>query len=551
MPQKIVIVGGVAAGMSCATRLRRLSSSATITVFESGPFTGFANCGIPYALGGAIASDASLVLRTPADFKARFDVDVSLGCEVVAIDAEAHVVTVRNEDNGSECRVPYDKLVLAQGAEAFRPGIPGVELRHVVTMQTLPDLQRVRSLMAEREVRRVCVVGAGFIGVEVAENLRDLGLQVSVVEVGPHVFPPVDSDIAEVLQAEMRRHGVQLFLGTAAARIDEQTVFLSDGRQVPADLVVMAAGVRARTQLAQQAGLALGRTGVQVNAHMQTSNPDIYAVGDMAETQNTITHSPAVLALAGPANRQGRLVADHICGRDVRFRGHVAAAVCKVFDLTVGTVGLSVSALKRAGMQDVCWTTVHPPDHAGYYPGSKPMTLKLVYSHPAGRILGAQLVGPKGVDKRLDVLSTAMQAGMTVFDLEHLELGYAPPYGSAKDAVNMAGFAAANVLRGDCETVHAEELRSQGDIQLVDVRSPGEFTRGHLPKAINVPVDDIRTRMGELDKTRRVVVYCQVGYRGYLAYRVLKQAGFEVVNLDGGYKTATEGGSFGPGDVEM
>ncbi|KAH6887617.1 FAD-dependent pyridine nucleotide-disulfide oxidoreductase [Thelonectria olida] len=543
MSKKIVIVGGVAGGMSAATRLRRLDESATITVFEQGGYTGFANCGIPYALGNVIKSDDALVLRTPEDFKDRFNIDVHLHTEVVGIDGEKHTVTVRETGNEHARQVSYDKLILAQGAEAFMPPIDGVTLDHVVTMQTISDLQHVRDLMSDRKVNHACVIGAGFIGVEVTENLRNLGLDVSIVEFGPHVFPPIDADMAEVLHTELKEKGVKLFLKTTSRRIEESRVILSDGCVVPAELVVLAAGVRARTDLAREAGLDLGRSGVKVNSHMQTSDPDIYAVGDMVETQNNIMAQPTMLALAGPANRQGRLAADHICRKDVQYRGNVGAAICKIFDLTLGFVGLSVEALRRLG-HDPLWVTVHPPDHAGYYPGSQAMTVKLGFEKETGRILGAQLVGKMGVDKRLDVFATAMQAGMTVLDLEHLELGYAPPYSSAKDPVNMAGFVASNVLRGDCEIVHAEDLNlgTLEKLQLVDVRTPGEFARGHLPRAINLPLDSLRGQLALLDKSVRVVVYCQVGYRGYLAYRILKQSGFDVANLDGGYKLATEGG---------
>ncbi|KAH8662715.1 FAD-dependent pyridine nucleotide-disulfide oxidoreductase [Ilyonectria robusta] len=543
MTKKIIIVGGVAGGMSAATRLRRLDESAAITVFEQGGYTGFANCGIPYALGNVIKNDDALILRTPNDFKERFNIDVHLHTEVVGIDRENHLVNVRTVGTDDIRQVDYDKLILAQGAEAFRPPADGAELDHVVTMQTISDLQKVRALMSDRDVKHACIIGAGFIGVEVAENMRNLGLEVSMVEYGSHVFPPIDADMAEILHTELKRKGIKLFLNATSKKIEKSRVLLTCGSEVPADLVILAAGVRARTSLAKQAGLDLGRTGVNVNSHMQTSDPDIYAVGDMVETQHTIMGQPAMLALAGPANRQGRLAADHICGKEVQYRGNVGTAICQVFDLTVGFVGLSIKALRRLG-HDPLWVTVHPPDHASYYPGSQAMTIKLAFQKETGRILGAQIVGKAGVDKRIDVLATAMQFGMTVFDLEHLELVYAPPYGSAKDPVNMAGFVASNVLRGDCEIIHAEQFNAEklGELQIVDVRSPGEFARGHLSQAINLPVDSLRHHLSVLDTSLPVVVYCQVGYRGYLAYRILKQAGFDVTNLDGGFKMVAEGG---------
>lgn len=543
MSKRIVIIGGVAGGMSAATRLRRLDESATITVFEQGSYTGFANCGIPYALGNVINNDDALVLRTPNDFKERFNIDVRLGTEAVSIDRSNRIVKVQSVENDEVSEVAYDKLILAQGAEAFRPPTDGAELDHVVTMQTISDLQYVRAMMSNRNIKHACVIGAGFIGIEVAENLRNLGLEVSVIEYGPHVFPPIDADMAEILHTELKRNGVKVFLNSTVKEIETSHIISSDGSEMPADLVIMAAGVRARTALAKQAGLDIGRTGIKVNPHMQTSDPDIYAVGDMVETQHNIVGKPTMLALAGPANRQGRLAADHIYGKTVAYRGNVGTAICKIFDLTIGFVGLSVEALRRLG-HDPLWVTVHPPDHAGYYPGAQAMTIKLIFEKNTGRILGAQLIGKTGVDKRLDVLATAMQAEMTVFDLEHLELAYAPPYGSAKDPVNMAGFVASNVLRGDCEIVHAEDLGPEmlNNFQIVDVRSPGEFARGHILRGTNIPVDTLRDQLSALDKSLQTVVYCQVGYRGYLGYRILKQAGFNVKNLDGGFKTVVEGG---------
>ncbi|KNB04380.1 hypothetical protein FOXG_16339 [Fusarium oxysporum f. sp. lycopersici 4287] len=543
MAKRIVIVGGVAGGMSAATRVRRLDESAAITVFEQGDYTGFANCGIPYALGNIIKHDKTLILRTPSDFKERFNIDVHLRTEVIGIDRENHLVNVRTVGTDDIRQVGYDKLILAEGAEAFRPPAAGTELDNVVTMQTISDLQKARGLMSDRDVKHVCIIGAGFIGMEVAENLRNLGFEISMVEYGSHVFPPIDADMAEILHTKLRSKGIQLFLNDTFKKIEKSSVLLTSGSEVLADVVILAAGVRARTSLAKQAGLKLGATGVSVNSHMQTSDPDIYAVGDMVETQHTVMGQPAILALAGPANRQGRLAADHICGKEVQYRGNVGTVICQVFDLSLGFVGLSIEALRRLG-HDPLWVTVHPLDHAGYYPGSQTMTIKLAFQKETGRIWGAQIVGKAGVDKRIDVLATAMQFGSTVFDLEHLELAYAPPYGSAKDPVNMAGFVASNVLRGDCDIIHAEQLNQAklGKLQIVDVRSPEEFANGHLSKAINLPVDSLRHHFGVLDKSLPTVVYCQVGYRGYLAYRILKQGGFDVANLDGGFKMVAEGG---------
>jgi NADPH-dependent 2,4-dienoyl-CoA reductase/sulfur reductase-like enzyme/rhodanese-related sulfurtransferase len=553
-PLKIVIVGGVAGGMSCAARARRLSEQASITVFERGPYVSYANCGIPYALGGVIASDDKLLLQTPQSFKARYNVDVHVNSEVTAIDRSKQTVLVKSlgaTGEAIEKEWPYDKLVLSVGAEPWRPPIEGISLPNVFALQTIADMQKIRSFIQEHGCKKALVIGGGFIGLEAAENLKALDIETSIVEYAPHVYPPADREIAEVAHAELRRNGIHLYLNARIDRVVEDNslasgIALQNGQTIPADLIIAAVGIRSRTQLASAAGLAVAKTGVTVNAQMQTSDPTIYAVGDMVETEHRILQKPMNLALAGPANRQGRLAADHIFGRDVSYRGNVGTSVCKIFDVTIASVGLSVRVLRALGRNPE-WVTVHPPDHAGYYPGSAPITLRVIFDRKDGKLLGAQAVGKKGVDKRIDVLSTAIQAGMTIFDLEHLELAYAPPYDSAKDPVNMAGFVGSNVLRGDVRIVHAEDLSpsSLSEYQLVDARSPGEVAKGYLKGAVNLPVNSIRDLVVKLDKSsgKKVLVYCQVGYRGYLAYRVLKQMGFEnVVNLDGGFKTVLEGG---------
>ncbi|EKG09455.1 hypothetical protein MPH_13504 [Macrophomina phaseolina MS6] len=539
----IVIVGGVAGGMSAATRARRLDETAHITVFEKGPYVSYANCGIPYALGKVIEDDGSLILQTPKSFRDRFNIDVRLNTEAITIDREKRLVHVRTTDTEEQHHAPYDKLILAQGAEPFRPPIEGIGLPNVFTLQTIMDLQSIRCFMSEHRVKKTTIIGGGFIGLEAAENLRNLGLEVSLLEYAPHVFPPVDRDMAGPIHAELRRNDVRVILNARVQQIQLGCVVQASGEEIPTDLVLLAVGIRARAALARQAGLKVGKAGVSVNEFMQTSDPDIYAVGDMVETEHRIAARPLSLALAGPANRQGRLAADHIFGKAIRYRGNVGTAVCKVFDLTVAATGLSVSSLRQAGY-DPLWVTVHPPDHAGYYPGANSIMLKVAFERQTGRLLGAQAVGKTNVDKRIDVLSTTLQAGMTIFDLEHLELAYAPPFGSAKDPVNMAGFVGSNVLRGDTEIVHTEDLANTRDLdqmQLVDVRSQKEFARGHIPFARNLPVNSLRDGLSGLDKSRRVVVYCQVGYRGYLAYRILKQNGFDAVNLDGGYRSVVEG----------
>lgn len=568
--RNVVIVGGVAGGMSCATRLRRLDEGAGITVIEKSPYISYANCGIPYALGGVIVSEAKLHLMTADKAKSWFNIDARLNTELLAINRSEKTIRVRAAQ-GAEETVPYGKLVLALGAEAFRPPIRGINAPHVFTLQTIPDLNGIDAFISKggmhgQECQHAVVIGGGFIGLEAVENLVRRGLNVTVLEALPHVMPPVDPDMAEPLHEELRRNGVRVMLNARISEIratsdsgDRQgAVAVSaaeEGREpeeVPADVVIVATGVRPRTAIALQAGLRVANGAVAVNGHMQTSDGDIYAVGDMVATPNLVSGTDANLTLAGPANREGRVAADHICGRErSRYHGNIGTAVCKVFERTIGLVGFSTEALARMkpGVEFE-HVTVHPPHHAGYYPGATPLTVKVAFETPSGRLLGAQAVGAKGVDKRIDVLAMAIQAGMTIEDLEHVELAYAPPYGSAKDPVNMAGFVGGNVLRGDVRIVHAASLAASSSPsslssfgQVVDVRSPEEFGRGHLPGAVNIPIGNLRDRVGEIEKDAgRVLVYCWVGYRGYLAYRVLEQMGFDVYNLDGGFKAVSEGG---------
>jgi NADPH-dependent 2,4-dienoyl-CoA reductase/sulfur reductase-like enzyme/rhodanese-related sulfurtransferase len=566
MPLRVVIVGGVAGGMSAATRLRRLDETAMITVFEKGLYVSCATSGLPYCLGGVIKDDSALTLQTAESFKALFNIDVYVNTEVVDIDRKGRVVTVQPLGGGEgSSQFFYDKLILSQGAEPFRPSIEGSDLHHVFTFQTIPDLRTIRHFMLEHEVRHVAIVGGGFIGLETAEALNHIDREVTIIEYMPQVFPPIDEDMVGFLHTEIRRHDVRLLLNTRISRIEPGRVVLSDGNLVLADIVILSAGTRANTRLAREAGLKIGKTGVTVNSHMQTSDLDIYAVGDMVETYHRVAKVPSLLslrgvyavgdkvetyhrvevpsqlALRGPANRQGRLAADHICGKSAHYRGNVGTSVCKIFDLTVASTGLSVKAL-RAMNQEPLWVTIHPPDHSCHYPGVNSMTLKVIFEKGTGRLLGAQAIGSSGIDKRIDVLSTALQARMRIFDLEHLELSYAPPYSSAKDAVNVAGFVGGNVLRGDVHIIHTENLEIEmSGAQIVDVRPPEEFNSGHVRGAVNLPIDTLRENVSTLEKGRRLIVYCQVGYRGYLAYRILKQKGFDVVNLDGGYKLLVNG----------
>ena len=566
MPLRVVIVGGVAGGMSAATRLRRLDESAMITVFEKGLYVNYATSGLPYSLGGVIKDDNELILQTPESFKALFNIDVYVNTEVIDIDREGRFVTVQPLRGGEgSSQFYYDKLILSQGAEPLRPSIEGTNLHHVFTFQTIPDLRTIRHFMSEHDVRHIAIVGGGFIGLETAEALNHVDREVTIIEYMPQVFPPIDEDMAGFLHAEIRRHDVRLLLNARVSKIELGRVVLSDGNVVLADLVILSAGTRGRTRLARESGLKIGKIGVAVNSSMQTSDPDIYAVGDMVETYHRVAKVPSLLslrgvyavghmvetyhrvevpsqlALRGPASRQGRLAADHICGKSTHYRGNVGTSVCKVFDLTVANTGLTVKALRAMG-QDPLWITIHPLDHADHYPGANSMTLKVIFENRTGRLLGAQAIGASGINKRIDVLSTALQARMSIFDLEHLELSYAPPYSSAKDAVNVAGFVGGNVLRGDVQIIHTENLeREMSGAQIVDVRSPEEFHSGHVPDAVNLPINTLRENVSTLEKGRRLIVYCQEGNRGYLAYRILKQKGFDVVNLDGGYKLLANG----------
>lgn len=545
----IIIAGGVAGGMSCATRLRRLAEQVNIIVIEKGPFISYANCGIPYALGGVIQDPKKLHVQTPENIQSWFGIDVRTNSELLEINRQSKTVRVLGKSGTIE-NLPYDKLVLAIGAEPVVLPLPGMGSKHVFGLETILDLQNVLSYVANNSVQHASVIGGGFIGLEAAENMRNLGLEVTIFERLPHVFPPVDPDIAEILHQELRNNGVNLELGANVVKITEPEnglpgmVFAENRKPTAADLIITAVGIRARSAIPKAAGLEVGRTGVTVNHNMQTSDPDIYAVGDMVETPHRVANRNMQLALAGPANRQGRMVADHICDRETQYRGNVGTSICKVFKQTVGLVGLSTHSLTNMGIP-FRFVTIHPPQHAGYYPDAIPMTIKVAFEDHTGRILGAQIIGSAGVDKRIDVMATAMQAGMTIEDLEHLELSYAPPYGAAKDPVNMVGFVGSNVLQGIVEIVHAADFDSGvfdlDKFLILDVRTPEEFNAGHIRGATNIPLSVLRHEVKRLDKTQPVLSYCWVGYRGYIAYRILKQLGFQVFNLDGGFKAVCDG----------
>ncbi|OPZ31289.1 MAG: Coenzyme A disulfide reductase [Lentisphaerae bacterium ADurb.BinA184] len=540
---KLVIVGGVAGGASAAARARRLDETAGIVMFERGEFISFANCGLPYHVGNVIKERSSLLVMTPERFRARTAIDVRTRHEVTAINRARHTVTVRNLENGQDSEEAYDKLILATGSSPVKPPIPGADDPDVMQLWTIPDMDRIKGRVDEG-AKRALVVGGGFIGLEVAENLRERGLDVTLVEMLPSLLPTLDPEMARPLADGLRQHGVTVRLGRKVTRIrrpesetrvaSRLTVSLDDGAELPADFVVLAVGVKPNSGLARQASLEIGeRGGIRVNEFLQTSDADIYAVGDVNEVTDRVRRQPAQIPLAGPANRQGRVAADNALGARRVYRGTLGTNVVKVFELTAGSAGPGERRLREDGTA-FHKVYLHPQSHAGYYPGAAMMSLKLLFA-PDGKVLGVQAVGRDGVDKRIDVVATAIQAGMTVEDLADLELAYSPPYGSAKDPVNFAGMIAANVLRGDSRPVYAEEL-APGDF-LLDVREPEEYAAGHLEGATLIPLGKLRQRLNEIPRGRRVVAYCKVGLRGYLAERILRQNGFDAYNLSGGYLT--------------
>lgn len=536
-PRRVVIVGGVAGGASAAARLRRLDERAEIVMLERGPFVSFANCGLPYHVGGVIPAESSLLLMSPERFQERFRIDVRVQHEVVDVDAAERRLRVRHTGSGASFDLAYDTLVLATGAAPFRPPVPGLDLPGVFTLRTVPDTRALRDWIDTQGARRAVVVGAGFVGLEVAENLVHRGLEVTVVERLPQVLPPVDAEIAAHVADHLAKHGVKLVLGAGLAGITQGSGGLEvavDGHEpLAADLVVLGLGVRPESGLAKAAGLRLGASGgVSVDEQMRTSDPHIYAVGDLVETRDLITGAHRLLPLAGPANRQGRVAADAIAGRESRFRGTQGTVICGLFGLAVAATGLTERAARAAGLPDVRTVTLHPNQHVGYYPGAASIHLKLVFDGE-GRVLGAQAVGREGVDKRIDVIATAIQFGAKVTDLEHTELCYAPQFGAAKDPVNLAGMMASNHLRGDLPLADWDALPHSG-ATLVDVRERGEFARGHVPGAMNLPLSELRDRLDELPRHRELWLYCQSGKRSYDAARALLQHGFQVRDLPGG-----------------
>jgi len=539
MAKKILIIGGVAGGASAAARLRRLDETTEIIMFERGDYISYANCGLPYYIGGAIKNRDDLLLQTPESFKRRFNVDVRVKSEVVKINRQKKMVDIVELSTGRKYSEEYDRLILSPGAEPVRPGIDGIDSSRVFTLRNVADMDRIDEFIKTTNAKNAVIAGAGYIGLEMAENLHDRGLSVQVVEMLDQVMPGLDKEMAMYLHSHLNERGVGLQLGDGVSSLHQTSsslrVTLKSGKELDCDFAMLTVGVRPEVKLAKEAGLEIGsRGGIKVNEHLQTSDPDIYAIGDAVEVRDFVLGKAVLIPLAGPANKQGRMAADNICGRNRTYAGTQGTAILKVFDLTAAMTGASEKVLSKTNIEYEK-LYLHQANHAGYYPGAKPMHIKLLFSKPEGKVLGAQIVGADGVDKRIDVFAVAIRAGMTIFDLQELELAYAPPYASGKDPVNIAGFAAANILDGTVKIKHFTEL--QKDDFILDVRTPGEFARGSVPNAMNIPVDDLRGRLDDLPKDRTIHLYCTVGLRSYIACRILEQNGFDARNLPGGYIT--------------
>ena len=540
---KVVIVGGVAGGATAAARIRRLDEQAEIIVFERSGYISYANCGLPYYIGDVITDADDLTLQTPESFWKRFRIAMKVHHEVTAIHPERKVVTVQNLETGAVFDECYDKLLLSPGAQPTQPKLPGIGIDKLFTLRTVEDTFRIKEYINQYHPRSVVLAGGGFIGLELAENLREIGMDVTIVQRPKQLMNPFDPDMAAFLHAEMRKHGIHLAMGYTVEGFEGKNggvdVFLKDAAPIHADMVILAIGVTPESKLAKDAGLALGIKGsILVNDRMETSVPDIYAVGDAVQVKHYVTGEASLISLAGPANKQGRIAADNICGGDSRYPGSQGSSIIKVFNLTAAVTGINETNSRRAGFP-VDSVILSPMSHAGYYPGGKVMTMKVVFERESFRLLGAQIIGYDGVDKRIDVLATAIHARMKATELKELDLAYAPPYSSAKDPVNMAGFMIDNIASGVLKQWHMDKLDDllQNDsVILLDTRTVGEFNRGHIPGFRNIPVDDLRNRIAELEPGKSVYVICQSGLRSYIACRILAGFGFDAYNFSGGYR---------------
>ena len=540
---KVVIVGGVAGGATAAARLRRLDEQAEIIVFERSGYISYANCGLPYYIGDTITDPEDLTLQTPESFFSRFRVDMRVRHEVTAIHPDRKTVSVRNLETGDEFEESYDRLILSPGAKPAQPRLPGVGIDRVFTLRTVEDTFRIKEYINRHQPKSVVLAGGGFIGLELAENLRHLGIAVTIVQRPKQLMNPFDADMASFIHSEMRKHGVRLALGYTVEGFEEKDggvdILLKDNPPLHADMVALAIGVVPDTALAKEAGLKLGIKGsIVVNERMETSVPDIYAAGDAVQVKHYVTGEDALISLAGPANKQGRIIADNICGRDSRYLGSQGSSVIKVFDMTAATTGVNEISARKAGL-DVDTVILSPMSHAGYYPGGKLMTMKVVFEKETYRLLGAQIVGYEGVDKRIDVLAAAIHAGMKAPQLKDLDLAYAPPYSSAKDPVNMAGFMIENIANGTLNQWHLADLESlpkDDGAVLLDVRTIQEYNRGHIAGFRNIPVDELRERLNEIEPGKPVYVICESGLRSYIACRILEGSGYEAFNFSGGFR---------------
>ena len=542
MKQKVIIVGGVAGGATAAARLRRLSEEVEIVLVERGEHISFANCGLPYYIGETIKDRNKLLVQTVTGMSERFNLDIRNLSEVVNVNPETKIVTIKNLQTGEVYEESYDKLLLSPGARPIIPPLPGLnENKTLFTLRNIPDTDKIKNYVDSHNPKKAVVIGGGFIGIEMAENLVERGIEVTIIEKGNQIMTPIDLEMASILHTHLKEKGVNLLFESGVESFTDsgKKVILTDGTIIETDMTILSIGVRPENELAKTAGLELGeRGGIVINEFLQTSSSDIYAVGDAVEVIDYISGTKAMIPLAGPANRQGRIAANNIMGKKEKYQGTLGTSIAKVFDLTVAATGNNEKTLKRLGL-DYEVIHIHPSSHAGYYPGAAPISLKLIFDKGTGKIFGAQAVGADGVDKRMDVIATAIKGGLTVEDLTHLELSYAPPYSSAKDPVNMAGYVATNIMEGELEQIQwheVDQIVSEGGI-LIDVREPMEREFGFIKGSINITLNDLRNKFEEIPKEKTIYVSCQVGLRGYLACRILKNNGYQVKNVDGGWKT--------------